>query len=303
MRLRDILVLVAVAFIWGFNFVVIRWGLDAFPPLLLSALRFTVCLLPICFGLERPQISWSQIILLGATLGSLVFGLLNLGIYFGLSAGLASVVMQAQVFFTVIFASLFIGEKLHARTVISIFVGFFGLALIAVGGAATVTSAGFLLTLAGALSWGVSNILIKRLPPVKTLNLIVWISVVPPVPFLITSFMFEGRERMFNALASLSFPGTMTVAYTSLVSTILAYGIWGSLLQRYSASSVSPFALLVPVFGLGSAWHFLGEQPNGTELIGASITVLALAFNSLAAVKAWRSRWLVGGARTQARNP
>ncbi|NTG05327.1 EamA family transporter [Rhizobium rhizogenes] len=280
MRFRDILLLATVAFVWGFNFVVIRWGLNAFPPLLLSTLRFVVCLVPICFGVERPKIPWSQLIVLGITLGSLVFGLLYLGISFGLSAGLASVVMQAQVFFTVILASVATSERLGRRTAVSICVGILGLALLAIGGAATITAVGFFLTLAGAFAWAVSNILIKRLPPVNTLNLMVWISVVPPIPFLIASLVFEGPSRIYDAIGSLTLSGAMTVLYMSLISTIFAYGVWGNLLQRYSATLVSPFALLVPVFGLACAWSFLGDKPNGMELAGAGMTVLALGINS-----------------------
>jgi O-acetylserine/cysteine efflux transporter len=289
-RYRDILLLTAVAFIWGFNFVVIRWGLDSFPPLLLSALRFAVCLLPICFGVRRPQIPWSQLIMLGTTLGSLVFGLLYLGIYYGLSAGLASVVMQAQVFFTLLLASLIARERPETRTAVSICVGFLGLALLAIGGAPTITAAGFLLTLAGAFFWAVSNILIKRLPAVNTVNLMVWISVIPPIPFLVASLIFEGPDRVQDAIASLSPTGVLTVLYMSLVSTVFAYGVWGNLLQRYSTVLVSQFALLVPVFGLGCAWVFLAERPSAMELTGATVIVLALAANSTSGLGILRGR-------------
>ena len=281
MRLRDILILCLVAFLWGFNFIVIRWGLDAFPPLLFSALRFAVCLVPIAFGVARPQIPWSQLLLLGTTLGLLVFALLYLGIHFGLGAGLASVVMQAQVFFTLLLASVVLGEELRARTIAASLVAFLGLALIATGGDASFTVLGFALTLAGAFAWGVSNVLMKRLPPVNALNLMVWISIVPPLPLLLASYVFEGPEAISTALQGVSLPGTLTILYTSAVSTIFAYGVWGNLMQKYSASRVAPFALLVPVAGLASARFFLGAELNTAEWLGAAGILLALVINTV----------------------
>lgn len=281
MRLRDILILCLVAFLWGFNFIVIRWGLDAFPPLLFSALRFAVCLVPIAFGVARPQIPWSQLLLLGTTLGLLVFALLYLGIHFGLGAGLASVVMQAQVFFTLLLASVVLGEELRARTIAASLVAFLGLALIATGGDASFTALGFALTLAGAFAWGVSNVLLKRLPPVNALNLMVWISIVPPLPLLLASYVFEGPETISAALEGIALPGALTILYTSAISTIFAYGVWGNLMQKYSASRVAPFALLVPVAGLASARFFLGAELNTAEWLGAAGILLALVINTV----------------------
>lgn len=281
MRLRDILILCLVAFLWGFNFIVIRWGLDAFPPLLFSALRFAVCLVPIAFGVARPQIPWSQLLLLGTTLGLLVFALLYLGIHFGLGAGLASVVMQAQVFFTLLLASVVLGEELRARTIAASLVAFLGLALIATGGDASFTALGFALTLAGAFAWGVSNVLMKRLPPVNALNLMVWISIVPPLPLLLASYVFEGPETISAALEGIALPGALTILYTSAISTIFAYGVWGNLMQKYSASRVAPFALLVPVAGLASARFFLGAELNTAEWLGAAGILLALVINTV----------------------
>lgn len=279
MRLRDILILCLVAFLWGFNFIVIRWGLDAFPPLLFSALRFAVCLVPIAFGVARPQIPWAHLLLLGTTLGLLVFALLYLGIHFGLGAGLASVVMQAQVFFTLLLASLVLGEKLAGRTIAASLIALLSLVLIATGGDASFTVPGFALTLGGAFAWGVSNVLMKRLPPVNALNLMVWISIVPPLPLLLASFIFEGPEAISAALQGVSLPGVLTILYTSAVSTIFAYGVWGNLMQKYSASRVAPFALLVPVAGLASARSFLGTDLNAAEWLGAAGILLALVIN------------------------
>jgi O-acetylserine/cysteine efflux transporter len=280
MRSNDALLLIFIAFIWGFNFVVIRWGLNSFPPLLFSGLRFSVCALPIAFGVSRPKISWSSLILLGVTLGMLVFGLLYLGIYAGLNAGMASAVMQAQVFFTLALSFLVLGERLTRASAVAVAVGFSGLLLTFLrGGAHVQATVGFILVLLGAFSWGVSNVVIKSLPKVRMLNLMVWISLVPPLPLFLLSYLFEGHGAMFKLIAHMQWSGAFAILYTSALSTILAYGIWGSMLQRYSAALVSPFALLIPVFGLTGATIFLGTTLTVPDLFGPALIIAALILN------------------------
>lgn len=283
MRIRDALLLIGIAFIWGFNFVVIRWGLNHFPPLLFSALRFTLCGLPILFGLARPAVPWRSLLLLGLTLGFMVFGLLYLGIHAGMAAGMASAVMQAQVLFTLALGVVLLGEKPSAAALVAIGIGFVGLALIFGRGSDHVPALGFALVLGGALSWGISNVLIKKLPPVPMLNLMVWISIVPPIPLFILSYLFEGGHLVEHAASGLTAEGWIAVLYTSALSTLLAYGVWGAMLQRYSAAAVSPFALLIPVFGLASAWLFLGEKHTLPDLMGPGLIVTALLINWRAA--------------------
>lgn len=282
MRLKDIALLCLVSFLWGFNFIVIRWGLDEFPPLLFSALRFTACAAPIALGIPRPKIPWSALILLGITLGIMVFGLLYLGIYFGLGAGLASVLMQTQVFFTILLASLFLGEHIDRRGIVCISAGLAGILLIALGGGSSFTVVGFALTLGGAFAWGISNILLKRLPPVNSLHLMVWLSLVPPLPLFVASAFFEGGDTFIAALRSISAGGLAAILYTSAISTIFAYGVWGSMLRRYRTSQVSQFALLVPVVGLVSAWYCFGTSPTAVQMLGIVAIVFALGANQRA---------------------
>lgn len=294
MRIRDSLLLVGVAVIWGMNFVVIRWGLNSFPPLLFSGLRFTLCAVPILFGVRRPEIGWRPLLTLGVTLGLLVFSLLYLGIHFGLNAGLASVIMQAQVFFTIILSQLAGRERPAARTRMAMIVGFCGLALIALPYGHHAAILGLCLTLAGAASWGVSNVLISRLPPVRMFNLMVWISIVPPLPLFLLSFIFEGHHEIAAALSGMSLQGAGSVFYTALLSTLFAYGVWGAQIRRYSNLAVAPYALLVPVVGMASAAAFLDRNMTAVDLVGAVLTVAALAIN---AGGHYRQTWLARGRR------
>lgn len=281
MQTKDALLLTAVALVWGFNFVVIRWGLNHYPPFLFSALRFFLCLLPIAFGLKRPAISWRVLILLGLTLGLCVFGFLYLGMAAGMSAGFASVVMQAQVFFTLLAGYVVLGEKLSRGNLFTIALALTGLILIGFLDVSFIPAAGFMFVVLGALSWGISNIIIKKIPRVDMVALMVWISLVPPLPLLVLSYWFDDHELIMSGVTAVDWRGWIAVLYTAFLSTLLAYSVWGTMLQRYPAVQVAPFALLVPVFGLLSAWLFLQTEFAPADLMGPALIMIALAIHVL----------------------
>lgn len=276
-------VLVLVAFVWGFNFVVIAVGLDSFPPLLFSALRFLICAFPAVLILPRPDIPWRDLIALGIVLGTLLFGFLFVGIHVGVPPGLASLLMQTQVFFTLILSVALLGERPRALNWAALAVGFGGIALIASEQTRAGSGLALVLVLSGALSWGVANVMMKRLPRVNMLHLMVWISLVPPIPLVALSLVVDGPGTIAAALAGFDLSGMAAVLYTGLVSTILAYGIWGRMLQRYPTAVVTPFALLVPIFGLGSAVIALGERYTERDIAAGILVLSALALNTLAA--------------------
>ncbi|WP_246658428.1 EamA family transporter [Rhizobium sp. FKY42] len=275
MRLRDILILVSVAFAWGFNFVVIKWSLLQFPPLLLTAMRFIVCAVP-AFFVPRPKISGGRLLVIGVSLGIGVFGFLYLGIYFGLNPGIASVVMQSQVFFTLILSSFVLGEALSSQSMATVGLGSLGLCIIALPGFTNSTGTGLILTICGALCWAVANVAIRKAGGVKMFNVLVWMSFIPPVPLLLLSAMVERP-----AFAELHFDmaGVGAILYTSLISTLLCYAVWGAQLHRYPVAKVAPFALLVPVFGLASAAIFLEQYPNLIQVIGTMLILTALSLD------------------------
>lgn len=275
-------ILVMVAFLWGFNFVVIAVGLDHFPPLLFSALRFLICAFPAVLILPRPAIPWRDLIALGVVLGTLLFGFLFVGIHVGVPPGLASLVMQTQVFFTLLLGVAVLGERPRPLNWVALAIGFLGIALIATEQNRAGSGLALLLVLSGALSWGVANVMMKRLPRVNMLHLMVWISLVPPLPLIALSLVVDGPETITSALAGFNMSGLGAVLYTGLVSTVLAYGVWGRMLQRYPTAVVTPFALLVPLFGLGSAVLALGERYTGLDIAAGVLVLFALVLNTVA---------------------
>ncbi|HET9001919.1 MAG TPA: EamA family transporter [bacterium] len=267
---------VLVAVIWGLSFVASKIGLEYFSPPQLAALRFLIASVPACF-LARPPVSWPVLIALGLTLFAGQFLLLFFGIAHGMPPGLASVAAQTQAFFTVLLAAAALGETPSLRQSAGMAAAFAGLGMIASTEGHDLTLVGLGLTLGGAVSWAVGNVLLKRIGSVEMLNLIVWLSVVPPLPSLALSFVLDGPAALPHAVQHASVLGVGAVLYLGLVATILAYAMWGNLLRQYPAATVVPFALLVPFVGSFSSAMAFGEQFGPLRLTGMGFVLLGLA--------------------------
>jgi O-acetylserine/cysteine efflux transporter len=274
MRPVHVAVAVLVAAVWGLNFVVIEVGLEDFPPLLLSALRYMLASLPLLFLGGRAGIPWKWILAVGGAIGVVKFSLLFVGMDIGMPAGLASLVLQVQAFFTVGFAVVLLGERPRAVQAAGLALATVGLALVASGLDGVATPAGFALVVGAAAAWGIGNVAIKRAAPADPLRFMTWICVVPPLPLLALSFAFEGPQEIGDALAGIDLGGVAAVAYIAFAATTVGWGLWAYLLRAYSAGTVAPFSLLVPVFGLGFAALLL-DEPLGARTIIAAVLVVS----------------------------
>ena len=276
---RDLLLALVVVVAWGVNFVVIKVGLHGVPPMLLGALRFTFAAVPAVFFVKRPNLSWRWLFAYGATISFGQFAFLFSAMYVGMPAGLASLVLQAQAFFTLMFAALFLHERFRLPNVAGLLIAAGGLAVIGLQGGREMTVAGFALTLCAACMWALGNIVTKKVGNVDLVGLVVWGSLIPPLPFFAASYLFEGPQRMVAALSGISAVSIFAVVYLAFIATLLGYGLWSRLLSRHPASQVAPFSLLVPIVGLASAWLFLDEQLNAVEIAGALLVMAGLAVN------------------------
>jgi O-acetylserine/cysteine efflux transporter len=279
MPLAHCLAAILVALLWGLSFVVIKLGVGTTPPLLLGALRFTFAALPAVFFIPRPKTSWRIIVGYGFFLGVAQFGLLFSAISLGMPASLASVVMQAQVFFTILFAALLMGERPGPNQILGGFVACLGLVLIAWPRMTGSDAGPFLMTVAASAAWGVANIVGKRAGRIDMLGFIVWTSLVAPLPLLGLSLWLEGPARVAAALTGMTGGTLAAVAYLAYPTTLLAFGIWSYLLSRHPAATVTPFALLVPVTGILGSALILGERMLPIEAIGGAVIVFGLAIN------------------------
>jgi O-acetylserine/cysteine efflux transporter len=287
---RHVALAILVAFIWGLNFVLIDVALVSFPPILLAALRFVLASLPVLF-LPRPKVPWRRMVAIGSTLFVGQYALLFTGMANGMPPGLASIILQIQVFLTILIAALALREWPSGRQLGGSILALAGLALVAAtAGGADVTIVGLALTLLSALSWSVGNVLLRSAGKVDMLAMISWLSLVPPLPLLALSLLTEGPARVTEALAHPALPSVLALAYTAFLSTSIAFAGWGQLLKLYPAATAAPFALLVPIFGTLAAALFVGEHFAALRLAG-----MALIFIGLAAIALPRSLFRVPG--------
>jgi O-acetylserine/cysteine efflux transporter len=290
MPTRHVLLAVGIAIVWGVNFVVIHVGLADFPPLLFVALRFTLVAFPAVLFVRRPNVPLRWVLAIGLFLSAGQFGLLFVAMDMGLPAGLASLVLQVQVLFTIALAVALLGERPRRAQVVGALIALGGIAVIALGRGGNVPLGALALAIAAAASWGVGNICTRRAQADDPVALLVWSSLIPPLPLAGLSLSLgEGSP-------SIGVGGVLAVLYVVLGATFFGFGSWAWLLRRHPASRVVPFALLVPVAGIASAWVALGEQPKTAELVGAGVVLAGLAVATSAVTASGRGstlrKWL-----------
>ncbi|KPA05471.1 EamA family transporter [Pantoea agglomerans] len=287
MSVKDMLLALCVVVAWGVNFVVIKLGLQGMPPFLLAGLRFTLVAFPAIFFVRRPPIPLRWLVVYGMTISFGQFAFLFLAIKLGMPAGLASLVLQAQAFFTLLLGALLLAEKLRWNHIVGIIIATLGIFLLATAGMEGQTSAGItlttmMLTLSAALSWGLGNItnkIIMRNRSVPIMSLVVWSALVPIVPFFACSLLFDGQAAIVNSLLHIGLQTVLALFYLAFVATIVGYAIWGNLLSRYETWRVAPLSLLVPVVGIITAALVLDEHLSGQQMLGAVVIILGLLVN------------------------
>ncbi|ENA0608750.1 O-acetylserine/cysteine exporter [Enterobacter bugandensis] len=285
MTRKDGLLAMLVVVVWGLNFVVIKVGLHNMPPLMLAGLRFLLVAFPALFFVARPKIPLKLLLGYGLTISFGQFAFLFCAIKFGMPAGLASLVLQAQAFFTIILGAFVFGERLQGKQLVGIALAVFGVLVLieASLNGQHVALLGFMLTLAAGLSWACGNIFNKLIMQHETrpqvMSLVVWSALIPIVPFMAASFILDGADAMLNSLVEIDLTTILSLIYLAFVATIVGYGIWGSLLGRYETWRVAPLSLLVPVVGLASAALLLDEKLSALQLLGAALIMAGLYIN------------------------
>ncbi|ACB74406.1 O-acetylserine/cysteine exporter [Opitutus terrae] len=276
---RHLLLALLVVTIWGANFVAIKVALRELPPLLLCTVRFVAVALPVVFFVPRPKVPWHQLALYGMTMFGVHFGLLFLGMKLGMSAGLASLTLQFQVFVTLALAAMMLKERISVVQIAGALTAFGGFGLVAAHTGGDVTIAGLSCVLLAACSWGFANLVSKRLGAVNPLALVVWGGAFVPVPMAVASLVFEGPTLIAHSLTQAGFATIGSVAYIVYGSTLLAYSLWSWLLARHPASTIAPFTLLVPVSGMLSSSLLLGEALPAWKLQAAVLVIVGLALS------------------------
>ena len=292
MKRRDLILALLVVIVWGANFTVIKLGLAGLPPMLLVALRYTFAAVPAIFFVKRPDIGWKYIIAYGMAVGVGQFSCLFYAMNIGMPAGTSSVILQSQVFFTLIFAAVLLKEHLrifHALGVIIAAIGLFFISgNIGSGQMSSLPLGALFLTLLAAAFWGISNIIVRfaskqaaaQGKTIDMFGLVVWSSLVPPLPLFIFALILDSPETLLNIVLGLSGQSIFAILYLSFLATLFGFGLWSFLLSKYPAGKVAPLSLLVPITGLITARAVLGEQLMPIQWLGCGIIILGLIISN-----------------------
>ena len=285
--LRHALLAMAVAAVWGTNFVVIRELLLTVPPLTLAALRYTLAFLPAALLLPRPAVPWRLTLAYATLVGVGQFGLLYLAMRGHISPGLASLVIQTQVFFTIGLAAWLDGERPRRQQWLALAMAASGLVVIGANANGMDASVlGVAMVLLAALSWAGGNLVVRRAAPPDMLAFVVWSSALAVPPLALLAWSVDGPQAMARGWAAAGVGTWLGVAWQAWGNTLFGYAAWGWLLARHPAATVSPWALLVPVFGMASAALWLGEPLPAWKLAAAALVLAGLALNL------WGGRWV-----------
>jgi len=281
LQLRHTLLALVVVAIWGFNFVVIKLSVDALSPFLAAGGRFALAAFPAVLFIAPPKmangkIPWTLIIGFGLTFGFELYVFLNFAIAVGMPAGLASVVLQVQAFFTILIAFLVLRERARKMQIVGGVIAFAGIALIGyfrLDGAAFFP---FVLTIAAAVAWALANVITRYAGRINPVALTVWGSLFAAIPLLVLSGLVEGTSEMVALFVRPDPWKWGLLLFLAYPATLFGLSVWNRLLSLYPASRVAVFTLLVPITGLISGWAVLGETIAPFEIIGGALVIAGL---------------------------
>lgn len=282
MPVSHLLLTLLVVVIWGLNFIFVKLGLGELSPLLLCALRFFLASIPAVFFIKPPAgVPFKIVASYGLVMFALQFTLVFMGMNVGMTPGMASLIMQIQVFFSMFFAMVFLGEQLNVGQVVGALVAFMGIGVVAMHFDADVSFLGFIMILGAAATWGVGNLITKKIKTNNFVSVIVWGSFVACFPMFLLSLLFEGPQQLVTCYNQLTWKGIGSLFYIVYASTWVGYGIWNWLLGRYPVGVIVPFTLLVPVVGMLGSILLLGEPFQLWKLVSGLLVISGLCINIL----------------------
>lgn len=284
MSFKDTLLGLLIIIIWGINFVVIVWGLDGLPPLLMGALRFALVFSVGFLFVKKPNIPLKWLAAYGLVISFGQFAFLFSAMSLGMPAGLASLVLQSQALFTLIFAALLLKEQVKFAQILAMLVAGLGLYTIASTGEDTaMTGIGFALTIMGASCWALGNIVnrvINKRGFKPGVDLVIWSAWIPAIPFAISSYFIEGPDLIIESLIGFNWVSFFALAYLAVAASIVGYSLWSYLLGQYPAAQVAPLTLGVPIVGITASAFFLNETISTTQWVGSALVLFGLVINA-----------------------
>ena len=281
MNQRDSLLLVLLMALWGFNFSVIKLGVNNIDPFLLTALRFTLAVLPLIFFIRRPNVPWRYLMAYGLTFGVGVWGLTTLSVGAGLSSGLASLLLDMSVISSLLVGRYLLKEQVTVSKVLGSILALIGLGIIIWNQEGTVTVLGLALVLSASVFWSVNGLIVKRSGTREIFAFNIWGMAFAPVPLLLLAMAVSGPSSVAQSITDINSSVLFSAAFQAYPTTLLGYWFWNKMIVKYSVSSVAPMALLVPVFALIGGYLFFGESLDAAQSIAAVVILLGVAVSEI----------------------
>lgn len=278
MPVGHILLAILVSAVYGTAFVAIKLSVTELPPLLVTGYRYLLAAIPLVFFVPVPKVPVRLLIAYGLTQGVVMFGLIFSAIRFGMPPGLASLVVQMQVFFTIFFSAAQFGERPRNREILGAVIAIAGICLIGFANAEVTPLVPFLMVIGSGAAWGLANVIAKAAKPQAMLSFVGWSSLAAPLPLFLLSMLFEGTAfAMPDHVPSLT--AMLAIGFLAYPTTVFAFAAWVFLLRSHPAATVTPFALLIPVFGMVSTALVFGERLTPTAAAGSALVFFGLAVN------------------------
>jgi O-acetylserine/cysteine efflux transporter len=277
MQKKHLVLAILVTLVWGVNFPITKLGLRSIDPFVLTGIRFALAAIPLVFFIKRPAIKFSYVAAYGFIFGLGMWGVINYGIQVGVSPGIASLIIQLSVFFTMGWGALLFKEKLRGAQLIGALLALVGLAGIISTQQGEHAILGVLLIVLSAVAWSVGNVIIKKSGVKEIFSFMVWASLFPPIPLFFIAWLMQGAAPFEHLQSSLDFTAVLSIVFQVYLATHFAYWGWNSLLKLYPVSTVAPLSLLIPVFGIGSSMLIIGEHISTPNLISIAIIIMGLA--------------------------
>ena len=280
MSLRDLFIALGITFIWGINFSFIKMGLGSLNPFLLAGLRFMLCALPLVFFIKPPKVPFKYVIAYGLFFGVGLWGILYLGMFYGISAGVASIVLNLGVFFAVILSYFILKEKMTVYNKIAFILALAGIAVIFLVTDGTVTLIGMLFVILAAVSLAVFQLIVKKANTKEAFAFLIYSTLFPPIPLFIMAYLMQGESVFIDFAQTLDKQALISIAFQVYPTTLFGYWVWNLLLAKYPVNLLMPLSLLIPIFGLFGSYILLGEEVGLYKVLACFIIVIALIINT-----------------------
>jgi len=279
MQIKDIFLAILITMIWGINFSFIKLGLDTLDPFMITAIRFTLVAFPLVFFIKRPDVKFKYLVSYGFFFGVGVWGITTLGIFYGISAGIASLLIQMSVFFAILLGVILLNESINKTQILGFVISAIGITLIATVTDGSVSIIGFVLVLIGSVFMAIVSLIVKKSNTKDMFSFLVWSSLFSIIPLFLLSYLTNGSEVFINFATIIDTKAILAILFIVYPTTLFGYWAWNKLLQKYPISSVAPLALLVPFFGLAGSYIIFDEQLGLIKIIASIFIILGLIIN------------------------